>query len=743
MQGFPFDSYLTWNEETHLPSYDRGVSSKPLRNLIGQLFTTGVMPNPSNNLQVHAGTDGMTVVVSPGFAVIEGGLCLEENSRTLAITASDPQFDRIDTVVVRWNENDSVRTADLHVVQGVPAQNPIRPTLTREGSIYEIGIADIFVTKGVTTITNEKITDTRMESARCGIVSSVSEWDTTTIYQQIQGELAKFKSDEEVAFANWFDYMKDQLSEDAAGRLQAEVDDLDNAKADKTEINDLATEKADKTEVNQLATDKADKTALETETLTRASADSDLNSAIAVERARIDNIASLPSGSTSGDAELIDIRVGEDGTIYQSAGDAVRGQVSDLKGHLNAIREVYLDPGAFTNGKYLNGVGGLSDDAGSKVSDFMYVGNRVTDIVELKNVFARGSRAACAIYNSSQTFIRYVGTGTETTNFTIILNPDEQYIRITAKIADTPRAYFNKIIRRANAYVSNANGDDSNDGTLYAPYKTIQKAVDNGHKNIFVDATSEYSNRVYLHNLSDITIQPWYYRTYDTSMPDNTKIKINCNNSINSGVILNQCSNITLIGIETFNTTQYGFSFTNCENLKCFSCVTHDTFMDGFKLTNVDGVFENCIAYNVGDSSLEHADGFNIHGYGTTSFKNCIAHDCLDDGISHHDACTGVIDGGEYYNCGKGGVASPTHGAQINVYNVRSHHNAYGLYTALEEGKTQKNSIISNCLFHDNSNAGILANGYTLIGFNNVLRNNARGTQTLSDGTYIIYESNQ
>lgn len=226
MQGFPFDSYLTWDEETHLPSYDRGVSSKPLRNLIGQLFTTGVMPNPSNNLQVHAGTDGMTVVVSPGFAVIEGGLCLEENSRTLAITASDPQFDRIDTVVVRWNENDSARTADLHVVQGVPARNPIRPTLTREGSIYEIGIADIFVTKSVTTITNEKITDTRMESARCGIVSSVSEWDTTTIYQQIQSDLAGFKSNEQAEFMTWFNKMKDQLTTDAAGKLQTEVDDV-------------------------------------------------------------------------------------------------------------------------------------------------------------------------------------------------------------------------------------------------------------------------------------------------------------------------------------------------------------------------------------------------------------------------------------------------------------------------------------------------------------------------------------
>ena len=57
----------------------------------------------------------------------------------------------------------------------------------------------------------------------------------------------------------------------------------------------------------------------------------ELNKRTKENAARIDTFVALPEGSTTGDAELTDIRVGYKGETYPSAGEAVRQQIGELE----------------------------------------------------------------------------------------------------------------------------------------------------------------------------------------------------------------------------------------------------------------------------------------------------------------------------------------------------------------------------------------------------------------------------
>lgn len=234
MIGFPLDSHVSYDTDG-TPMLDRAITSAPLRELIKKIMTDGVLPNPSTNLQVTTG-NGMTLEVKSGFAIVNGCMKLEESSVnvTLDVGESSP---RIDTIVVRLDDNDDVRSCEIGIRKGVASSNPVPPELTRSESVYEIGLANVTVPANSSEISASNINDTRYDSNRCGIISAIAEFDTTTIYNQIQADLSEFKYDNETDFEEWSDRQKnlflqwfatiqDILDEETAGHLQNEINKI-------------------------------------------------------------------------------------------------------------------------------------------------------------------------------------------------------------------------------------------------------------------------------------------------------------------------------------------------------------------------------------------------------------------------------------------------------------------------------------------------------------------------------------
>ena len=128
----------------------------------------------------------MQVVVRPGACLIEGATGYETEDRTMVVQAAGAT-DRIDSVVLRLNDNIDYRDIDLYVIKGNSSSEP--PELTRTGGVYEIGLANLYVSANSATITTERITDTRLVTERCGYAMPVQKFDTTALFDQLQAQV--------------------------------------------------------------------------------------------------------------------------------------------------------------------------------------------------------------------------------------------------------------------------------------------------------------------------------------------------------------------------------------------------------------------------------------------------------------------------------------------------------------------------------------------------------------------------
>ena len=121
---------------------DRAYSATDWAEYFASFIGNGVFGSPATNLLVSPG-NGMSVSIAAGLAWINGYFYVNNAAFTLALSTADGSLPRIDRVVIRWSLANRAITAAVKT--GTAASSPSAPTLTRDSSVYELAIADVYI----------------------------------------------------------------------------------------------------------------------------------------------------------------------------------------------------------------------------------------------------------------------------------------------------------------------------------------------------------------------------------------------------------------------------------------------------------------------------------------------------------------------------------------------------------------------------------------------------------------------
>lgn len=169
--GFPFDSI----------NHDRTMSSASFRKLFKSFFTNGIFG--TDDFWVMA-DNSMNITVGTGNASINGAFYPSNEQKRLTIDTASGTYDRYDAIAIEFNLTD--RQFYVKVVKG--GSDSKNPNPVRTASVYQLFIAFVKVSKGVTSIVQEDITDVRGNTLYCGYVTS------TGSQERFEKELQKLKT---------------------------------------------------------------------------------------------------------------------------------------------------------------------------------------------------------------------------------------------------------------------------------------------------------------------------------------------------------------------------------------------------------------------------------------------------------------------------------------------------------------------------------------------------------------------
>lgn len=161
---------------------DRTYNADQISSMFEGLISDGVFNNVGSALEVKAG-NGLSVTVGTGRAWLEDRWVKNDAIVGVQLNAASVTLSRYTAIVLRKDITN--RTVSLTTIDGEAAETPVKPSIVREGDIYDICLAYVLVAPNATSISQSDITDTRSDNTVCGWVTGIIEQvDTSTLFAQ-------------------------------------------------------------------------------------------------------------------------------------------------------------------------------------------------------------------------------------------------------------------------------------------------------------------------------------------------------------------------------------------------------------------------------------------------------------------------------------------------------------------------------------------------------------------------------
>ena len=215
---------------------DRRYDAIQMSSIFDGIIRDGILQHVGTAMMVKEST-GMMVNVGIGRAWFNHTWTLNDALLPLTVPQSEVILNRIDAVILEVDSRESVRANTIKIVKGTPATNPVKPSMIKTNDRWQYPLAYIRVNSGVTSIRQANITNT-VGTSECPFVTAplekmsidalVAQWKDQwdAFYEKETSDMAAWRENAQALFDEWFQQLKDTLSENVEANLANQILEL-------------------------------------------------------------------------------------------------------------------------------------------------------------------------------------------------------------------------------------------------------------------------------------------------------------------------------------------------------------------------------------------------------------------------------------------------------------------------------------------------------------------------------------